>query len=97
MKLLGHGLPSWDSSESTIKKVFISTDMTEMMWCCTGKFFKAMDELDKKSLTVYENTPELEEGEKSLIRVVHDESTYFANSDQSYFWGDEGTNVLKQK
>ena len=61
------------------------------------EFLKAMDELDKKSLTVYENTPELEEGEKSLIRVVHDESTYFANSDQSYFWGDEGTNVLKQK
>ena len=28
---------------------------------------------------------------------MHDESTYYANCDQSYFWGDEHTNVLKQK
>jgi len=53
-------------------------------------------ELDKTSLTC-EGTPKLEEGEKPLIRVVHDESTYYANSDQSLFWGDDETNVLKQK
>ena len=29
--------------------------------------------------------------------MVHDESTYYANCDQSYFWGDEQTNVLQQK
>ena len=28
---------------------------------------------------------------------MYDESTYYANCDQSYFWGDEHTNVLKQK
>ena len=28
---------------------------------------------------------------------MHDECTYYANSDQSYFWGDSETNVLRQK
>ena len=56
-----------------------------------------MDELDKKSLTVDNTTLQLDEGEKPLIRVVHDESTYYANADQTFFWGDEHTNVLKQK
>ena len=32
-----------------------------------------------------------------LIRVVHDQSTYYANCDQSYFWSEEKTNVLKNK
>ena len=31
-----------------------------------------------------------------MIRVVHDECTYYANSDQSYFWGDNETNALRQ-
>ena len=26
-----------------------------------------------------------------------DESTYYANCDQTYFWGDDETNVIKQK
>ena len=56
-----------------------------------------MDDLDKKSLTCYNNVPQLAEGERPLIRVVHDECTFYAHSDQSYFWGDEQTNVLRQK
>ena len=60
-------------------------------------FLATMDELDKKSLTVDNTTLQLDEGEKPLIRVVHDESTYYANADQTFFWGDEHTNVLKQK
>ena len=28
---------------------------------------------------------------------MHDECTYYANSDQSFFWGDNETNVLRQK
>ena len=27
----------------------------------------------------------------------NDESTYYANCDQTYFWGDDLTNVIKQK
>ena len=35
--------------------------------------------------------------ERPLIRVVHDESTYYANSHQTFFWGDDETSVLRQK
>ena len=41
--------------------------------------------------------PQLTAGEKPLIRVVHDKCTFYANSDQSFFWGDDYTNVLRQK
>ena len=34
------------------------------------------EELDIKTLTCDENTPDLEEGDNPLIRVVHGESTY---------------------
>ena len=60
-------------------------------------FLTTMAELDKKSLTCDGTTPELAAGEKPYIRVVHDECTYYANSDQSLFWGDNETNVLRQK
>ena len=56
-----------------------------------------MVELDKNSLTVNGNTSELSAGEKPLIRVVHDECTYYTNSSQPFFWGDDLTNVLRSK
>ncbi len=62
-----------------------------------NKFLCELNLLDKKSIKFDGIVPELPVGEKPLIRVVHDESTYFANCDQSYFWGDEHTNVLRQK
>ena len=36
-------------------------------------------------------------GEKPYIRVVHDECTYYANCDQTFFWGDDETSVIRQK
>ena len=55
-----------------------------------------MKELDTKSILYDDKIPELN-GERPLIRIVHDESTFHANCDQTYFWGDEETNVLRQK
>ena len=47
---------------------------------------------------MYDGTmPQVEFGEKYLIHVVHNESTYYANCNQSFFWGDNETNVLRQK
>ena len=60
-------------------------------------FLAKMAEYDKKSINFDGNVPQLQEGDQPLIRVVHDESTFNSNCDQSYFWGDEGTNVLRQK
>ena len=62
-----------------------------------NEFLQTMNELDKISITCDGNTPELNNGEKPLICVVHDECTYYANSDQTYFWADKETNVLRQK
>ena len=56
-----------------------------------------MNNLDKKSLTFLDNVPQLSPGEKPLIRVAHDECTYYANCDQTIFWADDHTNVLRQK
>ena len=63
-----------------------------------NSYLTKMDELDKTSLTCYDNTPpELEPGQRPLIRVVHDECTFYANCDQSLFWGDNETTVLRSK
>ena len=32
-----------------------------------------------------------------VVRVYHDESTFYANADQSFYWSDGSTQVLKQK
>lgn len=60
------------------------------------QFLEKMEELDKISC-IEDKVPDVPSGEKPLIRVVHDECTYYANCDQSYFWGDDQTNVLRQK
>ena len=60
-------------------------------------FLSKMNDLDEKSVACDGLPPQLGEGEKLLIRVVHDESTFYSNYDQSYYWGDDMTNVLRQK
>ena len=62
-----------------------------------SEFLTNLLELDKITITQNNLNPLCTEGVKPLKRVVHDESTYYANCDQSYFWGDEHTNVLKKK
>ena len=32
-----------------------------------------------------------------ILCVFHDESTFYANADQSFFWGDGSKQALKQK
>ena len=51
--------------------------------------------LDEKTHTCDTN-PDIPEGEKPLIRVVH-ESTFYSNSDQSRYWCDNDSQILKQK
>ncbi len=43
------------------------------------------------------NTPSPNPAIKPVIRVYHDESTYYANSYQSFHWTDGSQQVLKQK
>ena len=43
------------------------------------------------------NYPEQDQNEKPIIVVHHDESTFYANADQSRYCGDDYNTVLKQK
>ena len=61
------------------------------------EFLSKLAKLDKKTISCDGPPPQLPDGERPIIRVVHDESTYYANCDQTYFWGDDETNVIKQK
>ena len=47
-------------------------------------FLTKLHEHDKKLLTCDGNTPNLQEGERPIIGVSHDESTFYANCDQTY-------------
>ena len=50
-----------------------------------NNFLTILHDLERKSISCEGTTPELTAGEKPFIRVVHDESTFYANCDQSYF------------
>ena len=43
------------------------------------------------------HTSQLNPGEKPLIQIHHNESTFYANADQSRYWDDGTLSVLKQK
>ena len=60
------------------------------------QFVWQLDELDWRC--IYEgHDPELLEGENPLIQIQHDESTFYANADQSHYWADDLVAILKQK
>ena len=61
------------------------------------KYLNILAELDKITICKSNPNPLLVNGQKPLIRVVHDEITFYANCDQSYFWADAHTSVIKQK
>ena len=43
------------------------------------------------------HTPVLAEGQRPIIIIHHDESTFYSNADQSNYWSDGEMTVLKQK
>ena len=60
------------------------------------QFVKQLHQLDRRC--IYDgHEPELLEGEKPVIQIHHDESTFYANADQSHYWADDHVAVLKQK
>jgi hypothetical protein len=61
------------------------------------EFVPTLLHLDRITLVPKGIRPELEDNEKLLICVAHDESTFYANADQSRYWCDGQNQVLKQK
>ena len=63
------------------KGVFFDGHDREDVVTYRNDFLQKMEKRDRKSITCEGRVPDLEEGEKPYIRVMHDESTYYANSD----------------
>ncbi len=62
------------------------------------EFLEMMSKLDEKTIIPDQpNLPQVQEGEKPLVRVVHDESTFYAIAFQSLFWSDGHVDALRQK
>ncbi len=61
------------------------------------QFLDTLAQYDEMTISPYIPTPVLPSGSKALIRVVHDESTFYANADQTHFWADGHMLVLRQK
>ena len=60
------------------------------------EFLDKLEELDRRC--IYDGrVPRLFEGEKPLICIHHDKSTFYSNADQKCYWSDGSTIVLKQK
>ena len=57
----------------------------------------ALEDFDKLTVEPGKPLPYLDPGQKHLLRVVHDESTFYANADQSQFWSDGEQQLLRQK
>ena len=51
---------------------------------------------DETTITPTRPSPSVGAGEK-YIRVYHDETTFFSNADQTRFWNDGESQVLRQK
>ena len=97
MKLLGAGSTTSGFSQLHHQKgVYFDGHDREDVVEYRNEFLTKLAELDK-TITCDGPAPTLPEGDRPIIRVVHDESTYYSNCDQSFFWGDDQTNVLKQK
>ena len=61
------------------------------------EFLDKLEELDRRCIVYDGHVPRLFEGEKPLICIHHDESTFYSNADQKCYWSDGSTVILKQK
>lgn len=69
--------------------------MSETMLCLPG--MNNLDILDDVDQRRYGCQNVLNEEERPTIRVYHDESTFYANAQQSSYWNDGTNTVLRQK
>ena len=61
------------------------------------KFLDQLGSLDETTITPMHPMPAVADGERRYLRIAHDESTFYANADQTRFWNDGQSQVLRQK
>lgn len=83
-KLPAGGLALWGFPEYIIRKgVYFDGHDRDDVVAYRKEFLGKLNELDDKSIKFDGVIPQLPPEEKPIIWVVHDESTYYANCDQS--------------
>ena len=60
------------------------------------EFLDTLAKLDETTITPAQPNLCVEDGKQRHIRVVHDESTFYANVDRTCFWNDGEAQVLRQ-
>ena len=61
------------------------------------ELLEKLAKLDETTITPSQPCPNTVDTEKQYIRVVHDETTFYSNADQTTFWNDGECQVLRQK
>ncbi len=85
------------SQQNHQKGVFFDGHDREDVVKYRTEFLNKLEEYDELTKTPNGPTPLTQPGTKPLIRIVHDESTFYANADQTHFWADGQIQVLRQK
>ena len=60
-------------------------------------FLEKLSKLDEITITPAHPNAFVADGEQRHMRVVHDESTFYSNADQTRFWNDGEAQVIRQK
>ena len=79
------------------KGVFFDGHEREDVVVYRSDFLEKLAKLDETTITPAQQSPCVADGEQLYIRVVHDESTFYSNADQTRFWNDGEAQVLRQK
>ena len=79
------------------KGVFFDGHEREDVVAYRTVFLETLAKLDETTITPAQPSQCVEDGKQRHIRVVHDESTFYANADQTRFWNDGEAQVLRQK
>ena len=61
------------------------------------EFLDRLESLDETTITPAHPMPAVADGERRYLRIAHDESTFYANADQTRSWNDGQSQVLRQK
>ena len=79
------------------KGVFFDVHEREDVVVYQCELMDKLEESDKKTISPHLPPPVLADNEKSMIRVIHDEFTFYSNADQTRFKSDGYVPALRQK
>ena len=92
---LHHGSTSWAFHTNSSARAYIDGHDRDDVVEARKEYCSIMDDLSPRMITFNRSTPL--STERPIIRVFHDESTFYSNANQSFHWADDHVQALKQK